>query len=438
MTISETVASMPAQGRSRRMPGIFIQVVVATCLGVLTGLFLPELAGQCRWLADLFLRLILMAVGPLLFCIVVTGITGAGSLSAVGRLGLRALIYFEAMTTLVLLLSVGAALLIEPGRGLPFAPTPEDAHLISSYAGNAHLLHGQGVTGFILSIIPRSPVAAFAEGNILQILFFAILIGCCLSHVGEAGAPVTRLIESLSVVFSRMMRLIIATAPLGVFGAVSATIARYGLDAIAHLASFVVLYFVAIAVFIVVILGGCLFLCGVNPLRFARHFREELLIVTATTSSDSVLPGIMAKLEAMGVSRQVVGLVVPAGYSLNLDALSIYLGLAVVFLANVTGTHLTAMQMLSMLATALITSKGAHGVPGIAIVVLAATLAAAPSIPVSSLVLLLAIDWFIGIARAVGNLAGNCVAPVVIAAWNGSLDREQVRAALAPSSKAGL
>ncbi|BCK75805.1 sodium:dicarboxylate symporter [Acetobacter aceti NRIC 0242] len=420
------------------MPGIFIQVVVATCLGVLTGLFLPQLAGQCRWLADLFLRLILMAVGPLLFCIVVTGITGAGSLSAVGRLGLRALIYFEAMTTLVLLLSVGAALLIEPGRGLLFAPTPEDAHLISSYAGNAHLLHGQGVTGFILSVIPRSPAAAFAEGNILQILFFAILIGCCLSHVGEAGAPVTRLIESLSVVFSRMMRLIIATAPLGVFGAVSATIARYGLDAITHLASFVVLYFIAIAVFIVVILGGCLFLCGVNPLRFARYFREELLIVTATTSSDSVLPGIMAKLEAMGVSRQVVGLVVSAGYSLNLDALSIYLGLAVVFLANVTGTHLTAMQMLSMLATALITSKGAHGVPGIAIVVLAATLAAAPSIPVSSLVLLLAIDWFIGIARAVGNLAGNCVAPVVIAAWNGSLDREQVRVALAPSSKAGL
>lgn len=438
MTISETVESMPAQGRSRRMPGIFIQVVVATCLGVLTGLFLPQLAGQCRWLADLFLRLILMAVGPLLFCIVVTGITGAGSLSAVGRLGLRALIYFEAMTTLVLLLSVGAALLIEPGRGLPFAPTPEDAHLISSYAGNAHLLHGQGVTGFILSVIPRSPVAAFAEGNILQILFFAILISCCLSHVGEAGAPVTRLIESLSVVFSRMMRLIIATAPLGVFGAVSATIARYGLDAISHLAAFVVLYFIAIVIFIVVILGGCLFLCGVNPLRFARYFREELLIVTATTSSDSVLPGIMAKLEAMGVSRQVVGLVVPAGYSLNLDALSIYLGLAVVFLANVTGTHLTAIQMLSMLATALITSKGAHGVPGIAIVVLAATLAAAPSIPVSSLVLLLAVDWFIGIARAVGNLAGNCVAPVVIAAWNGSLDREQVRAALAPSSKAGL
>ncbi|MCH4091530.1 cation:dicarboxylate symporter family transporter [Acetobacter sp.] len=420
------------------MPGIFVQVVAATCLGVLTGLFLPHLAGQCRWLADLFLRLILMAVGPLLFCIVVTGITGTGSLGAVGRLGLRALIYFEVMTTLVLFLSLGAALLIEPGRGLPFAPTAEDAHMVSSYAGNASLLHGQGVTGFILSVIPRSPVAAFAEGNILQILFFAILIGCCLSHIGEAGAPVTRLIDSLSVVFSRMMRIIIATAPLGVFGAVAATIAQYGLDAIAHLASFVVLYFLAIAIFIVVILGGCLFLCGVQPLRFARYFREELLIVTATTSSDSVLPSIMAKLETMGVSRQVVGLVVPAGYSLNLDALSIYLGFAVVFLANVTGTHLTAMQMLSMLATALITSKGAHGVPGIAIVVLAATLAAAPSIPVSSLVLLLAVDWFIGIARAVGNLAGNCVAPVVIAAWNGSLDREQARAALAPSPKAGL
>ena len=198
------------------------------------------------------------------------------------------------------------------------------------------------------------------------------------------------------------------------------------------------LYFAAIAVFIVVLLGGCLLACGVHPWRFARYFREEILIVTATTSSDSVLPSIMAKLEAMGVSRQVVGLVVPAGYSLNLDALSIYLGFAIVFLADVTGTPLTLTQMLSMLATALITSKGAHGVPGIAIVVLAATLAAAPSIPLSSLVLLLAVDWFIGIARAVGNLAGNCVAPVVMAAWTGALDRERARHILAPRAKMEL
>ena len=433
---SNTSLSKDAKRRFR--PGIFSQVVIATLIGVLVGLFAPHVAGQFRWLTDLFLRLILMAVGPLLFCIVVTGITGAGSLGAVGRLGFRSLIYFEGMTTLVLLLSVGAAMLIRPGQGLTFTPSPEDAHIVASYAANAHLLHGQGFTGFILSLVPRSPVAAFVEGNILQILFFAILTGCCLSRIGDAGAPVTRLIESLSTLFSRMMRLIIALAPLGVFGAVATTVAEYGLDAIGRLASFVVLYFAAIAVFIVVLLGGCLLACGVHPWRFARYFREEILIVTATTSSDSVLPSIMAKLEAMGVSRQVVGLVVPAGYSLNLDALSIYLGFAIVFLADVTETPLTLTQMLSMLATALITSKGAHGVPGIAIVVLAATLAAAPSIPLSSLVLLLAVDWFIGIARAVGNLAGNCVAPVVMAAWTGALDREQARHILALRAKMEL
>ncbi|WP_429956235.1 cation:dicarboxylate symporter family transporter [Gluconobacter japonicus] len=429
--------TLPAGAKHRFRPGIFSQVVAATCLGVFLGLFVPHLAGECRWLTDLFLRLILMAVGPLLFCIVVTGITGAGSLSAVGRLGFRSLIYFEGMTTLVLLLSVGAAMLLRPGRGMTFTPSAEDLHIVSSYAANAHVLHGQGFTGFILGLIPRSPVAAFADGNILQILFFAILVGCCLSRIGDAGAPVTRLIESLSTLFSRMMRLIIALAPLGVLGAVATTVAEYGLDAIGRLASFVVLYFVAIAVFIVVILGGCLLACGVHPGRFARYFREEILIVTATTSSDSVLPSIMAKLETMGIPRQVVGLVVPAGYSLNLDALSIYLGFAIVFLADVTGTPLTLTQMLSMLATALITSKGAHGVPGIAIVVLAATLSAAPSIPLSSLVLLLAVDWFIGIARAVGNLAGNCVAPVVMAVWNGSLDRSRVQDVLAPRGKMG-
>ncbi|GBQ11945.1 cation:dicarboxylate symporter family transporter [Swaminathania salitolerans] len=421
MSARETASAAPTR------PGIFIQVIVATLAGILLGLFAPHLSLSCRWLTDLFLRLILMIVGPLLFCIVVTGITGAGSLGSVGRLGSRSLIYFEAMTTLVLLLSVGAALLIHPGRGMNYTPSAEDARAVASYAANAHALHAQGFTGFILNLVPRSPVAAFAEGNILQILFFAVLLGCCLSRLGETGAPVTRLIESLSTLFSRMMRVIIATAPLGVFGAVATTVAEYGLDAIIHLASFVVLYFSAIGFFIVVILGGLLALCGLNPLRFARYFREEILIVTATTSSDSVLPSIMAKLEALGMTRQVVGLVVPAGYSLNLDALSIYLGFAVVFLAEVTHTPLTVTQILSMLATALITSKGAHGVPGIAIVVLAATLAAAPSIPLSSLVLLIAVDWFSGIARAVGNLAGNCVAPVVIAAWEGSLDRAQAR-----------
>ncbi|NHO32426.1 cation:dicarboxylate symporter family transporter [Acetobacter fallax] len=405
--------------------GIFQQVCVATIIGLILGLADPALAAETRWTTDLFLHLIIMAVGPLLFCIIVTGITGAGSLRTVGRLGVRALIYFEAMTTLVLLLAVGAALLIRPGAGMTFTATPADSQAVASYAGNAHLLHSQGLTGFLMALIPHSPASAFAEGNVLQILFFAILFGCCLNQIGPAGAPVVRLVESLSTLFSRMMKYIIAVAPLGVFGAVATTTARYGIGAIIQLGAFTLLYFLAIALFVFVILGGCLAACGIKPVRFFLYFREEILIVTATTSSDAVLPVIMTKLEAIGVSRQVIGLVVPAGYSFNLDALSIYLGFSVVFLAQVTGTHLTWIQMATMLLTALVTSKGAHGVPGIAIVVLAATLAAIPSIPVASLVLLLAVDWFIGIARAVGNLAGNCVAPVVVAAWEGQLDRDR-------------
>ncbi|MBO1358334.1 cation:dicarboxylase symporter family transporter [Acetobacter sacchari] len=427
MTVTQD-ATPPAR-KSPRF-GVFSQVAVATVLGLLAGLLDPAFAEQTRWLSALFLRLIVMAVGPLLFCIIVTGIVSAGSLRTVGRLGLRALLYFEVMTTAVLLLAVGAALLIHPGAGVDFHATEADAQAVASFAGNAHLLHNGGVTGFLMALVPRSPVSAFVDANILQILVFAILFGCCLAQIGPAGAPLIKLTDSLTALFSRMMRYIIATAPLGVFGAVASTTAQYGLEAIESLAAFVLIYCVAITVFMVVVLGGCLLACGINPLRFMRYLREEIVIVAATTSSDSVLPSVMAKLERMGVSRQVVGLVTPAGYSFNLDALSIYLGFAVVFLAEATHTPLGWGQMFAMLATALITSKGAHGVPGVAIVVLAATLGAAPSIPVASLVLLLAVDWFVGIPRSVGNLIGNCVAPVVIAAWEGALDREQARRTL--------
>ncbi|MFT9014497.1 MAG: cation:dicarboxylase symporter family transporter [Acetobacter sp.] len=422
--MSETTIPATHARRTAR-PGMFLQVVVATLLGLLLGLLAPGLAVQVRWTTDLFLHLIVMAVGPLLFCIVVTGIVGAGSLRTVGRLGAKALLYFEAMTTLVLLVAVGVALILKPGRGIVFVPAADDARIIASYARNAHVMHEGGITEFVLGLIPHTPADAFAQGNVLQILFFAILFGCCLSQIGEAGAPIVRLVDALSSLFSRMMRFIIALAPLGVFGAMATTTARYGLNGIGHLAAFVALYFAVIAVFIIGGLGVCLRLSGVSPIGFFRYFRTEFAITFATTASDAVLPSIMAKLEQMGVDRQVVGLVVPAGYSFNLDALSIYLGLAVIFLAQATGTVLGVWQVLIMLATALITSKGAHGVPGIAIVVLAATLSAIPSIPVASLVMLLAVDWFIGIARAVGNLAGNCVAPVVIGAWEGKLDRKR-------------
>ncbi|UMM08164.1 cation:dicarboxylase symporter family transporter [Gluconobacter frateurii] len=416
---------------SFRVPSLFVQVVLATVLGMLVGLFAPSLAPDVRWTTDLFLKLIVMAVGPLLFCIVALGIIGAGSLKTVGRLGGRALLYFEGMTTLVLFASVGITMLLGAGKGIRFVPTPGDEQLVATYSGNAKHLHDRGISDFLLSLVPHTPVSAFADGNILQILFIAILSGCCLNQMGSSAAPVVTLLESLSALFSRMMRFIICLAPLGVFGAMVTTTARYGLDTVVHLAGFVLLYFLMIAMFIIGILGGLLKLCGLSPLRFARYFREESAIVMTTTASDAVLPRLMEKLEALGIERQVVGLVVPAGYSFNLDALSIYLGMAVIFLANATGTNLTFWQITTMLVTALFTSKGAHGVPGIGIVILAATLAAVPSIPVASLVMLLAIDWFVGIARAVGNFAGNCVAPVVIGRWENKIDLEQAKRVLA-------
>ncbi|BBC80024.1 sodium:dicarboxylate symporter/C4-dicarboxylate transporter [Acetobacter orientalis] len=417
-----------------RMPSLFSQVVIATVLGLVGGIFFPSFAEDVRWTTAIFLRLIVMAVGPLLFCIVVLGIVGAGSLKTVGRLAVRSLVYFEGMTTCVLLASVAAAYLCGLGRSISYVSTQQDAQLISSYGGSAATLHSGGFSGFILSCIPHTPFSAFAEGNVLQILFFAILSGCCLNQMGQAGAPLVALVESISTLFSRIMRCVISLAPLGVFGAMMLTTAHYGMDTIFHLAGFVLFYFLFIAAFIVFVLGGFLLACGVNPIQFARYFREEIFIVLTTTTSDAVLPSIMEKLEKMGVERQVVGLVVPAGYSFNLDALSVYLGVAVIFLANATGTHLAFWQLATMLVTALIASKGAHGVPGMAIVVLAATLASVPSIPSASLVMLVAVDWFIGIARAIGNFAGNCVAPIVIGAWEKKLNHAQIRLTLSAHS----
>lgn len=413
-----------------RLPSLFTQVVIATVLGLAGGIFFPSFTEDVRWTTALFLRLIVMAVGPLLFCIVVLGIVGAGSLKTVGRLAVRSLIYFEGMTTFVLLAAVAAAWLCGLGHSIAYVSTAQDAQLISSYGGNAATLHAGGLSGFVLSCIPHTPFSAFADGNVLQILFFAILSGCCLNQMGQAATPLVTLVESVSGLFSRIMRCVISLAPLGVFGAMMVTTAHYGMDTIVHLAGFVLFYFLFIAVFIVFVLGGLLLICGVNPIHFALYFREEIFIVLTTTTSDAVLPSIMEKLEKMGVERQVVGLVVPAGYSFNLDALSIYLGIAVIFLANATSTHLTVWQLATMLLTALIASKGAHGVPGMAIVVLAATMASVPSIPPASLVMLVAVDWFTGVARAIGNFAGNCVAPVVIGAWEKKLDHARIQAVL--------
>jgi aerobic C4-dicarboxylate transport protein len=411
---------------------LFAQVVAGLVLGVALGMAAPDFAIGLKFFSDAFLKLISMIVAPIVFCVVVHGIAGAGDLKKVGRVGGKALLYFEAMTTVALAVGLILAYLIRPGEGMNIDVAKLDAHALSAYADNAHKLHGGGFAGFILNIIPTTSFDALARNDVLQVLFFAIIFGASLSLVGEPVAALGNLIEMASKVLFRAMGLIVRLAPLGVLGAVAYTVGEYGVGSLRQLASLVVVFWAAVALFVLVVLGAVMrVFTGLNILQLLNYFREELTIVLATASSDAVLPQIMRKLELMGVKPSVVGLVVPTGYSFNLDAFSIYLTLATVFIAQATNTPLSFGDLLLVLGISLVTSKGAHGVPGSAIVILAATLNAVPAIPAIGLVLVLSIDWFIGMARALGNLIGNCVATVVIAAWEGDLDVALARRVLA-------
>jgi aerobic C4-dicarboxylate transport protein len=411
---------------------LFAQVIAGLVLGVVLGMGAPDFAIGLKFFSDAFLKLISMIVAPIVFCVVVHGIAGAGDLKKVGRVGGKALVYFEVMTTVALAVGLILAYLIRPGEGMNIDVAKLDAHALSTYAENAHKLNGGGFGGFILNIIPTTSFDALARNDVLQVLFFAIVFGTSLSLVGESVAPLANLIEMASKVLFRAMGLIVRLAPLGVLGAVAYTVGEYGVGSLKQLASLVAVFWVAVALFVVVVLGAVMrIFTGLNILQFLNYFREELTIVLATASSDAVLPQIMRKLELMGVKPSVVGLVVPTGYSFNLDAFSIYLTLATVFIAQATNTPLSFGDLLLVLGISLVTSKGAHGVPGSAIVILAATLNAVPAIPAIGLVLVLSIDWFIGMARAAGNLIGNCVATVVIAAWEGDLDIAVARRVLA-------
>jgi aerobic C4-dicarboxylate transport protein len=416
------IAAPPLTVRSPIYGSLFVQVLAALVLGVILGMATPDFAISLKILSDGFLKLISMIVAPIVFCVVVHGIAGAGDLKKVGRVGLKALVYFEVMTTVALTLGLVLAFLFAPGHGMNIDPTTLDAKALSNYADNAHKLQGAGVGSFILNIIPTTSIDALARNDVLQVLFFAILFGIALALVGEPAAQVTSFVEAVSKVLFKVMGLLVRVAPLGVLGAVAYTVGKYGVGSLKQLLSLVLIFYVSVAIFVVVVLGSILRLLGLNIFKFLSYLREELTIVLATASSDAVLPQIMRKLERMGVKQSVVGLVIPTGYSFNLDAFSIYLTLAVVFIAQATNTPLSLGDLLLVLAVSLVTSKGAHGVPGSVIVILLATLNAVPTIPVIGLVLVLSVDWFIGIARAVGNLIGNCVATVVIGAWEHEVD----------------
>jgi aerobic C4-dicarboxylate transport protein len=415
---------------NRLARSLFAQVVLALVLGIVLGLAAPEFAVKLKPLGDGFIKLIKMIIPVLVFCVVVHGIAGAGDLKRVGRVGVKALVYFEVVTTVALGLGLLLAFWLQPGVGMNVDPAALDAKALGAYTENASKLTGGGPTEFLLKLIPTTVVDAFAKGDVLQVLLFAVLFGAALSLIGARGRAVTGLIDDLSHVLFRIMGLIIKLAPLGVLGAIAFTVGKYGVGSLKQLGQLVLLYYVAVLVFVFVVLGGIMRFAGFSIFKLLRYLREELAIVFATTSSDSVLPQIMAKLRNLGIRDSTVGLVIPTGYSFNLDAFSIYITLAAVFIAQATNTPVSMTDLLTILAIALVTSKGAHGVPGSAIVVLAATLQAIPAIPAVGLVLVLSVDWFMGIARALGNLIGNCVATVAIAAWEGDIDRERAHAVL--------
>ncbi|MGV2292799.1 dicarboxylate/amino acid:cation symporter [Trinickia sp. YCB016] len=406
---------------------LYVQVIAAIIIGILFGHYSPDLAVDMKPLGDGFIKLIKMVIGPIIFCTVVTGIAGMQDMKKVGRVGGKALLYFEVVSSFALVLGLIATHVLKPGVGFNVDPATLNGKEVASYAAKAH---GQSTVDFFMHIIPNTVVDAFAQGEILQILLVAMLFGSVLTQLGERGKIVTDFIESISHVFFGIVRIITKLAPIGAFGAMAFTIGKYGVGSLLPLLKLIGTFYLTSVVFVVVVLGIIARLVGFNIFRFVAYIKEELLIVLGTSSSEAALPQLMQKLEKLGCSRSVVGLVVPTGYSFNLDGTNIYMTMAVLFIAQATNTDLTLTQQLTLLAVTMITSKGASGVTGAGFITLAATLAVVPTIPLSGMVLILGIDRFMSECRALTNIVGNGVATVVVSAWEKELDRAQLTRAL--------
>ena len=407
---------------------LYLQVLLAVLLGAILGHLRPELGAKMKPLGDGFIKMVKMLIAPIVFTTVVTGIAKMGDLRKVGRVGLKAIVYFEALTTLALAIGLAVGELLKPGAGMNVNPATLDAKAIASYTTTSKEL---STVDFILNIIPKDVADAFARGDILQVLFFAVLFGVALAAIGAAGLSLLHWLDEVMQVLFRIVALIMRVAPLGAFGAMAFTVGKYGIGSLVSLGKLMACFYTTSLLFVLVILGLVLRFTGFNIFRFLRYIREEILIVLGTSSSESALPLLMSKLEKLGCSKPVVGLVVPMGYSFNLDGTSIYLTLATLFIAFATNTHVTLWQEMEILGVLLLTSKGAAAVTGGGFITLAATLSSVGNIPVAGLTLLLGIDRFMSEARAITNLIGNGVAAVVVSKWEGELDMERARRVLA-------
>jgi len=398
---------------------LYFQVLLAIGLGVLVGWLDPGLGVKLKPLGDGFIKLVKMLIAPIIFCTIVSGIAGMGDLKKIGRLGGKALLYFEVVTTFALAIGLLVANLLKPGAGINADVTTLDASAVSSYTKAAA---SQSTVEFLLHIIPDAFLGAFAHGEILQVLLISILFGFGLAHMGPAGEAVTTLINHVAQAFFAMVGIVTKLAPIGAFGAIGFTIGKYGIATLLSLGKLLACVYLTSALFVLVVLGIIAHSRGFSLWRILVYIREELLIVLGTSSSESALPGLMTKLEAAGCSRSSVGIVIPAGYSFNLDGTSIYLTMAAIFIAQATNTDLSLVQEIGLLGILLLTSKGAAGVTGSGFVTLAATLAATRSIPIEGLALILGVDRFMSECRAITNFIGNAVGMFVIADWEQDID----------------
>ncbi|MCJ8219995.1 MULTISPECIES: dicarboxylate/amino acid:cation symporter [Aeromonas] len=413
--------------RKKLFSSLYFQVLLAITLGVFLGHVYPELGADMKPLGDGFVKLIKMIIAPVIFCTVVTGIAGMESMKAVGKTGAIALLYFEVVSTIALIIGLCVVNLLQPGAGMNVDPTALDASAISAYAEQAK---SQGIIAFLLDIIPGSVIGAFASGNILQVLLFAVLFGFSLHHIGEKGQVIFGVIDSFSKVIFGIINMIMKLAPVGAFGAMAFTIGKYGVGSLVQLGQLIACFYLTCLFFIFIVLGSIAKASGFSILRFISYIREELLIVLGTSSSESVLPRMLDKMEKLGCQKSVVGLVIPTGYSFNLDGTSIYLTMAAIFIAQATNTPLDLFQQITLLVVLLISSKGAAGVTGSGFIVLAATISAVGHLPLAGLALILGIDRFMSEARALTNLIGNGVATVVVAKYCKQLDEKKMDAVL--------
>lgn len=420
-------AAAKPRGKSAFYTHLYFQVIVAIVIGIGLGHFYPDLGVQLKPLGDAFIKLVKMIIAPVIFLTVATGIAGMTDLKKVGRVASKAMLYFLTFSTLALIIGMVVANLVQPGAGLHIDPASLDAKAVATYADKAH---DQSLVAFLMNIIPTTIVGAFADGDILQVLFFSVLFGISLAMVGEKGEPVVNFLHALTTPIFRLVAILMKAAPIGAFGAMAFTIGKYGLASIANLAMLIGTFYITAFLFVFVVLGAVARYNGFSIVALIRYIKEELLLVLGTSSSEAALPALMDKMEKAGCKRSVVGLVIPTGYSFNLDGTNIYMTLAALFIAQATDIDLSLGDQILLLLVAMLSSKGAAGITGAGFITLAATLSVVPSVPVAGMALILGIDRFMSECRALTNFIGNAVATIVVARWENELDKEKLDAML--------